>query len=199
MQSATATAKTSGLELPVPANPSQCMPFAGLLIQASAEDLSGFAPAFRRQIENSPHNSNPFLPAVDQEAAVDAWADCWDALPSDRQYDNLNRPQPPAMKWSRSSNRGPGGEAVKLPSRPQAVDAAVREATAKRNEKEAAEFKKMMADIRERREDISARNEQERIAAEIRRKQAEEQDEIKGYVRSTTSPSMKCCSLPKSC
>ena len=32
-------------------------------------------------------------------------------------------------------------------------------------------------------ERTSARNEQERIAAEIRRKQAEEQDEIKGYVR----------------
>ena len=41
----------------------------------------------------------------------------------------------------------------------------------------------MMADIRERREDIGARNEQERIAAEIRRKEAAEQDEIKGYVR----------------
>lgn len=183
-----------GPELPLPANPSQCKPFAGLMARAGSEegiplrDLSGFAPAFRKQIENSPINSNPYLPAVEQVDAVIAWADCWDALPSDRQYDNLNRPLPPSSNWSlqvlRAAQTEPTGkgETVKLPSRP-AVDATVRKAVAEKNEKEAAEFKKMMADIRERESDIKARNEQERIAAEIRRKEAAEQDEIKGYVR----------------
>ena len=185
------------IELPLPANHAQAQPFRGLLARGESgaghgqqqRDLSGFAPVFRRHIENSPQNTNPYLPAVEQTDAVTAWADCWDALPSDRQYDNLNRPVPPSRNWSRqvlaaSQTEATGkGESVKLPSKPQAVDATVRAATAQRNEKEAAEFKKMMADIRERREDISARNEQERIAAEIRRKQAAEQDEIKGYVR----------------
>ena len=184
-----------GRVLPLPESPSHCEPFAGLLKRQNLEpagraprDLSGFAPVFKKQIENSPTNSNPYLPAVEQVDAVTAWADCWDALPSDRQYDNLNRPVPPSRNWSRqvlaaSQTEARGkGETVKLPSRP-AVDATVRKATAQKNEKEAAEFQKMMADIRERREDIGARNEQERIAAEIRRKEAAEQDEIKGYVR----------------
>ena len=183
---------TGGKTLPLPNNNSQTEPFRGLLgrrVGEAERDLSGFAPAFRSQIENNPANLNPYLPAVDQVDAVTAWADCWDALPSDRQYDNLNRPVPPSRNWSRSvlaasQTEATGkGESVKLPSRPQAVDATVRAATAQRNEKEAREFQKMMADIRERREDISARNEQERIAAEIRRRQAEEQDEIKSYVR----------------
>lgn len=180
-----------GPELPLPVNPSQAQPFAGMLGRAErARDLSGFAPSFRRLLESNPlANSNPYLPAVEQVDAVNAWADCWDALPSDRQYDNLNRPVPPSRNWSRqvlaaSQTEALGkGEAVKLPSRPQAIDATVRQATAQRNEKDAKEFQKMMADIRERREDISARNEQERIAAEIRRKEAAEQDEIKDYVR----------------
>jgi hypothetical protein len=183
-----------GSMLPLPANPSQCEPFAGLLKREAVgaagrpRDLSGFAPAFRRLIENNWVNSNPYLPAVDQVDVVNAWADCWDALPSDRQYDNLNRPVPPSRNWSRqvlaaSQTEALGkGETVKLPSRP-AIDATVRKAVSQQNEKESAEFKKMMADIRERREDIGARNEQERIAAEIRRKEAAEQDEIKGYVR----------------
>ena len=185
-----------GPTLPLPANPSQCGPFAGLLkregdLEASnwpPRNLSGFAPAFRRQVENSPANSNPYLPAVEQVEAVTAWADCWDALPSDRQYDNLNRPVPPSEKWSRQVLKAAQteptakGETVKLPSRP-AIDATVRKAVSQQTEKESAEFKKMMADIRERRDDIGARNEQERIAAEIRRKEAAEQDEIKGYVR----------------
>jgi hypothetical protein len=187
--------QTEVIQLPLPANPSQCQPFAGLLkrgemgIAGRCRDLSGFSPSFRRNIENNPQNTNPYLSAVEQTDAVTAWADCWDALPSDRQYDNLNRPVPPSRNWSRSvlaasQTEATGkGEAVKLPSRPQAIDASVRAATAQRNEKEAIEFKKMMADIRERREDIGARNEQERIAAEIRRKEAAEQDEIKGYVR----------------
>ena len=184
----------NGLELPVPANPTQCQPFRGLLKRGDdhdhpQRDLSGFAASFRRQIENNWISSNPYLPAVEQTDAVTAWANCWDALPSDRQYDNLNRPIPPSYQWSAGVLRAAQteatgkGEAVKLPSRPQAVDATVRAATAQRNEKEVADFKKMMADIRERREDIGARNEQERIAAEIRRKEAAEQDEIKGYVR----------------
>ena len=183
------------LQLPLPSNPTQCRPFAGLLLRGDSQgtatrDLSGFAPMFRRNIEaSSLTDSNPYLPAVEQADVVAAWADCWDALPSDRQYDNLNRPQPPSSKWSSQvlaasqTEATEKGESIKLPSRPQAIDATVRAATAKRNEKKAQEFQKMMADIRERREDISARNEQERIAAEIRRKQAEEQDEIKGYVR----------------
>ena len=183
------------VKLPPPANPSQTQPFASLLRRAErARDLSGFNPEFIKGWGTSPLESfNEYLSPVEQADAVTAWADCWDALPSDRQYDNSepdNLP-PASRKWSRSERgckrhapRPAGkGESVKLPARPQAVDATVRAATAKRNEKEAAEFKKMMADIRERREDISARNEQERIAAEIRRKQAEEQDEIKGYVR----------------
>ena len=184
----------SGRELPQPLNPGQCQPFAGLLKRQSLvdakhpRDLSGFAPAFRRQIENTTIDSSPYLPAVEQVEAVTAWADCWDALPSDRQYDYLNRPVPPSRNWSRqvlaaSQTEALGkGETVKLPSRPT-VDASVRAATIKKNEKEAKEFQKMMADIRERESDINARNEQERIAAEIRRKEAAEQDEIKGYVR----------------
>ena len=183
-----------GPTLPLPANPTQTMPFAGLLKREGSEgikcprDLTGFAPAFRQRIESSPTNSNPYLPAVEQVEAVTAWADCWDALPSDRQYDNLNRPVPPSYNWSqqllaKAQTEALGkGETVKLPSRPT-VDATVRKAVAEKTEKESAEFKKMMADIRERREDIGARNEQERIAAEIRRKEAAEQDEIKGYVR----------------
>lgn len=179
-----------GPELPLPSSPAQCEPFRGLLGRQSGapRDLSGFAPAFRKQIENNWVNSNPYLPAVEQVDAVNAWADCWDALPSDRQYDNLNRPQPPSGNWSlqvlKAAQTEPTGkgETVKLPSRP-VVDATVRKAVAQKNEKEAAEFKKMMADIRERESDIKARNEQERIAAEIRRKEAAEQDEIKGYVR----------------
>jgi hypothetical protein len=183
-----------GPALPLPVNPSQTQPFASLLARGDrGRDLSGFAPAFRSQIENAlraggNYNSNPYSPAVEQVDAVTAWADCWDALPSDRQYDNLNRPVPPSQKWSRqvlaaSQTEALGkGETVKLPSRPT-VDATVRKAVAEKTEKESAEFKKMMADIRERREDIGARNEQERIAAEIRRKEAAEQDEIKGYVR----------------
>jgi len=185
-------------ELPLPANPSHTQPFRGLLAREDSQgsgrnhgrDLSGFAPAFRQRMEaQTLVDSNPYLPAVEQSDAVTAWADCWDALPSDRQYDNLNRPLPSARDWSTSvlkasQTEATGkGESIKLPSKPQAVDATVREATAKRNEKEAQEFQKMMADIREKRADISARNEQERIAAEIRRKQAAEQDEIKGYVR----------------
>lgn len=182
--------------LPLPNNNSQVEPFRGLLGRRLGEghrDLSGFSPLFRRQIEiatkaGDNYNSNPYLPAVEQVNAVKAWADCWDALPSDRQYDHLNRPVPPSRNWSRQilakaqTEPTAKGETVKLPSRPT-VDATVRQATSQKNEKEAAEFKKMMADIRERREDISARNEQERIAAEIRRKEAAEQDEIKGYVR----------------
>jgi hypothetical protein len=182
------------VQLPLPENPSQCEPFAGLLTGEDSgggrrlRELSGFAPAFRQRIEANPANLNPYLPAVEQVDAVNAWADCWDALSSDRQYDNLNRPVPPSSKWSRqvlaaSQTEALGkGETVKLPSRPT-VDATVRKAVGQKNEKEAAEFQKMMADIRERREDINARNEQERIAAEIRRKEAAEQDEIKGYVR----------------
>lgn len=181
----------NGLELPLPANPTQCMPFRSLLRRAPSapRDLAGFAPGFRAQIERSElTDSSPYLPSVEQVDVVDAWADCWDALPSDRQYDNLNRPQPPSKNWSegvlRAAQTEPTskGETVKLPSRP-AVDATVRKAVAQKNEKDAAEFKKMMADIRERESDIKARNEQERIAAEIRRKEAAEQDEIKGYVR----------------
>ena len=185
----------NGPELPLPSNPSQAQPFAGLLKRESSgvgsrsRDLSGFAPAFKQRIEANPlADSNPYLPAVEQVVAVTAWADCWDALPSDRQYDNLNRPLPPSQGWSRQvlaaaqTEPTAKGETVKLPSRPS-VDATVRAATSQKNEKEAKEFQKMMADIRERREDISARNEQERIAAEIRRKEAAEQDEIKGYVR----------------
>jgi hypothetical protein len=185
-----------GKELPLPANPAQVQPFRGLIARAesgaahaqSQRDLSGFAPAFRKQIENNWVNSEPYLPAVEQVDAVNAWADCWDALPSDRQYDNLNRPVPPSYHWSRGvlsaaqTEPTAKGETVKLPSRP-AIDSTVRKAVAEKTEKESAEFKKMMADIRERREDIGARNEQERIAAEIRRKEAAEQDEIKGYVR----------------
>ena len=187
------------LQLPLPANPSQCQPFAGLLARVESgdgshpRDLSGFAPSFRHRIEVNPlANSSPYLAAVDQVDAVTAWANCWDALPSDRQYRRIGESAvavPPSSTWSWSVLRASQteatgkGEAVKLPSRPQAVDATVRAATAKQNEKEAIEFKKMMADIRERREDIGARNEQERIAAEIRRKEAAEQDEIKGYVR----------------
>jgi hypothetical protein len=186
--------QTEAIQLPLPANPSQCQPFAGLLkrgevgIAGRCRDLSGFAPAFQRQIENNPQNTNPYLPAVEQMDAVTAWADCWDALPSDRQYDNLNRPVPPSRNWSRqvlaaSQTEALGkGETVKLPSRPT-VEATVRKAVAEKTEKESAAYQKMMADIRERREDIGARNEQERIAAEIRRKEAAEQDEIKGYVR----------------
>lgn len=183
-----------GPELPLPENPAQCEPFAGLIKREGSEgvirprDLSGFAPAFRQRIESSPADSSPYLPAVQQVDAVNAWADCWDALPSDRQYDNLNRPLPPSSTWSRQVLKAAQtepvgkGETVKLPSRP-AVDATVRKAVAQKNEKEAAEFKKMMADIRERESDIKTRNEQDRIAAEIRRKEAAEQDEIKGYVR----------------
>jgi hypothetical protein len=181
--------------LPLPESPSHCEPFAGLLkregsaIAGRPRDLSGFAPAFRQRLEADGFiDSSPYLPAVEQVDVVNAWADCWDALPSDRQYDNLNRPVPPSRNWSRQVLKAAQteptakGETVKLPSRPT-VDATVRKAVGEKNEKEAAEFKKMMADIRERREDISARNEQERIAAEIRRKEAAEQDEIKGYVR----------------
>lgn len=178
-----------GPELPLPANPSHCEPFKGLLLrQAGGRDLSGFAAAFRQRLETSAMTSSEYAPPVEQVDAVNAWADCWDALPSDRQYDNLNRPKPPSMEWSkgvlRASQTEPTGkgETVKLPSRP-AVDATVRKAVAQKNEKDAAEFKKMMADIRERESDIKARNEQDRIAAEIRRKEAAEQDEIKGYVR----------------
>jgi hypothetical protein len=183
-----------GPELPLPACEAQVAPFRGLLARVGlgrgpGRDLSGFAPAFRAQIERTgAFDSSPYLPAVEQVDAVNAWADCWDALPSDRQYDHLNRPVPPSRNWSRqvlaaSQTETLGkGETVKLPSRPT-VDASVRAATSKKNEKEAKEFQKMMADIRERREDINARNEQERIAAEIRRKEAAEQDEIKGYVR----------------
>jgi hypothetical protein len=187
-------AQGNGRELPLPSSPAQCEPFRGLLkraasseLQAGARNLSGFAPAFRVKIENSPV-SNPYLPAVEQVEVVSAWADCWDALPSDRQYDNLNRPVPPSGNWSlqvlKAAQTEPTakGETVKLPSRPT-VDATVRKAVGEKNQKESAEYQKMMADIRERREDISARNEQERIAAEIRRKEAAEQDEIKGYVR----------------
>ena len=180
------------IQLPLPANPTQCMPYRSLIRRAPSDgrDLSGFASVFRAQVErDGAFDSNPYSPAIEQTDVVTAWADCWDALPSDRQYDNLNRPQPPTKNWSESVLRASQteatgkGESVKLPSRPQAIDASVRAATAKQNEKEAVEFKKMMADIRERREDIGARNEQERIAAEIRRKEAAEQDEIKGYVR----------------
>lgn len=182
--------------LPLPANPSQCQPFAPLMAREDsgharhARDLSGFASSFRKLIEAGVDqaNSNPYLPPHLQVDAVNAWADCWDALPSDRQYDNLNRPIPPSRNWSRDVLKAAQteptgkGETVKLPSRP-AVDATVRKAVAQKNEKDAAEFKKMMADIRERESDIKARNEQDRIAAEIRRKEAAEQDEIKGYVR----------------
>lgn len=184
-----------GLELPLPESPSHCEPFAGLLKREGPggagrpRDLSGFAPAFRQRMEaQTLTDSTPYLPAVEQVDAVNAWADCWDALPSDRQYDNLNRPLPPSRDWSRqvlskAQTEPTGkGETVKLPSRP-AVDATVRKAVAQKNEKDAAEFKKMMADIRERESDIHARNEQERVAAEIRRREAAEQDEIKGYVR----------------
>jgi hypothetical protein len=184
----------NGPALPLPANPSQAQPFAGLLKREESpeaagqpRDLSGFAPAFRQRIESG-LNSNPYLPAVEQVDVVNAWADCWDALPSDRQYDHLNRPVPPSRDWSRQvlakaqTEPTAKGETVKLPSRPT-VDATVRKAVGEKNQKESAEYQKMMADIRERREDISARNEQERIAAEIRRKEAAEQDEIKGYVR----------------
>ena len=184
----------NGVELPLPCNPGQCEPFRGLIqrsssleLQRGARDLSGFAPAFRAKIEASPV-SGQHLPAVDQVDVVNAWADCWDALPSDRQFDNLNRPIPPSSTWSRSVLKASQtevvskGDTVKLPSRPT-VDATVRAATNDKNEKQAAEFKKMMADIRERESDINARNAQERVAAEIRRREAAEQDEIKGYVR----------------
>ncbi len=96
-----------GPVLPLPESPSHCEPFAGLLKREAVggaerpRDLSGFAPVFRRQIENNWVNTNPYLPAVDQVDVVNAWADCWDALPSDRQYDNLNRPVPPSRNWSR--------------------------------------------------------------------------------------------------
>jgi hypothetical protein len=180
-----------GPTLPLAENPGQCEPFAGLLRRSPGDrrDTSGFAPAFRAQIEREgAYDSSPYLPAVEQVDAVTAWADCWDALPSDQQYDNLNRPAPPSRNWSRQVLAGSQtealgkGETVNLPFRPT-VDATVRKAVSQQTEKESAEFKKMMADIRERREDIGARNEQERIAAEIRRKEAVEQDEIKGYVR----------------
>ncbi len=159
----------SGVELPLPANPSQAAPFAGLLkressgITGGSRDLSGFAPAFRQRMEaQTLVDSSPYLAAVEQVDAVSAWADCWDAPPSDRQYDHLNRPQPPSRDWSvgvlRAAQTEPTakGETVKLPSRPT-VDATVRKAVGQKNEKEAAEFQKMMADIRERRDDINAR------------------------------------------
>ena len=41
----------------------------------------------------------------------------------------------------------------------------------------------MMNQIREREADINARSQQERVAAELRRKEAQELDEIKAYVR----------------
>lgn len=191
--------QAEGLQLPLPESPSHCEPFAGLLKREGSagaarppRDLSNFAPAFKAQVEREgAYDSSPYLPAVEQVDAVNAWADCWDALPSNRQYKRIGNsavPVPPSRDWSRqvlskSQTEPTGkGETVKLPSRP-AVDATVRKAVAEKNEKEAAEFKKMMADIRERESDIKARNEQDRIAAEIRRKEAAEQDEIKGYVR----------------
>jgi hypothetical protein len=179
-----------GPTLPLPANPSHCEPFRGLLgRQAGARDLSGFAPTFRQRLEaNSLANNNDYLPAVEQVDAVNAWADCWDALPSNRQFDSLNRPKPPSMEWSlgvlkaaQTEDLGKG-ETVKLPSRP-VIDATVRKAMAEKTDKATREYNAMMADVRERMADTKVRNEQERIAAEIRRKEAAEQDEIKGYVR----------------
>ena len=184
-----------GPTLPLPANPGHCDPFRGLLkredsgLQAGARNLSGFAPAFRQRLESNPlANSSPYLPAVEQVDVVNAWADCWDALPSDRQYDSLNRPKPPSMEWSRQvlvkaqTETLGKGETVKLPSRP-VIDATVRKATAEKTDKATREYNAMMADVRERMADTKVRNDQERLAAEIRRKEAAEQDEIKGYVR----------------
>ena len=178
--------------LPLPTSPSQCEPFMALLQRSELKrDLSGFAPDFKQRLESVETlgvNINPYAPPTDQDLVLRAWKDCWDALPSDKQYDHLNRPQPPGPSWSKKilkkSQTEPSinSEIISLPSSPR-IDATSRAAKAKRNEKAAQEFRDMMNQIREREADINTRTQQERVAAELRRKEAQELDEIKAYVR----------------
>ena len=178
--------------LPLPNSPGQCEPFMALLKRSDHKrDLDCFAPDFRRKIESVDSlgvNTNPYAPPVQQDLVLKAWSDCWDSLPSDKQYDHLNRPQPPSHSWSKKvlkksqTEVSDNGQINSLPSSP-VIDASVRAAQVKRNEESAKEFREMMNQIREREADSKVRSEQERLADEIRRRESKELDEIKAYVR----------------
>lgn len=181
-----------GTFLPLPSSPSQCEPFMALLQRSELKrDLSSFAPDFKKRLESVESlgvNINPYAPPAEQDLVLRAWKDCWDALPSDRQYDHLNRPQPPGPSWSKkilkkSQTEPPiDSEIISLPSSPP-IDEKDRAATARRNEKASKEFREMMNQIREREADINTRSQQERLAANLRRREAQELDEVKAYVR----------------
>ena len=198
--------QNSGIELPLPQNPSQVDPYIGLLEKESAgftepaERLSGFAPLFRSQIEKSikadpQYSSAPFLPASEQTNVVLAWHSVWDALPVSRKFEKSGVPKPPSVNFSREvlsstqeEKSRDGG--IKVPTgRTEVLDAVAKQEKAAKQEKEQAAFRELMSKVRESRNEQSAINEQERIRRELRMKEEQELDEIKGGDRDETATS----------
>jgi hypothetical protein len=192
-------------ELPLPANEGQVEPYMGLLAKESsaigapmAERYAGFAPAFRQRIEagvkaDPQYNSNPFLPAAEQTNAVLAWHSVWDALPAARKFEKNGSPRPPAQKFSRAvlastqeEKSSDGG--IKVPTgRTEVLDRVAQEKKREEQERARIEHRKLMDKVRESRSQQSAINEQERVRRELRMKEEQELDEIKGYVRDYNS------------
>ena len=190
-------------ELPLPENEAQVAPYAGILSKVSepatagSERLAGFAPAFRSRIENSPFDSNPFLPPAEQTQAVLAWHSVWDALPMKRKFhssgSSKGAPRPPARDFSRAllastqeEKSSDGG--IKVPTgRTEVLDRVAQEKKREEQERARIEHRKLMDKVRESRSQQSAINEQERVRRELRMKEEQELDEIKGYVRDYNS------------
>jgi hypothetical protein len=191
-------------ELPLPENEAQVAPYVGILEKepataaAAAGRLSGFAPLFRSQIEKSvkadpQYNSAPFLPAAEQTNTVLAWHSVWDALPANRKFEKNGTPKPPSRNFSRDVLRSTQEEkssdgGIKVPTgRTEVLDQVAKQKKEEEQERARIEHRKLMDKVRESRSQQSAINEQERVRRELRMKEEQELDEIKGYVRDYNS------------
>ena len=193
-------------ELPLPENEAQVAPYVGILEKesaaaaAAAGRLAGFAPLFRSQIEkaNSPDSpdrftATPFLPPAGQTNAVLAWHSVWDALPAGRKFGKDGTPKPPSRNFSRDvlastqeEKSSDGG--IKVPTgRTEVLDQVAKQKKEEEQERARIEHRKLMDKVRESSSQQSAINEQERVRRELRMKEEQELDEIKGYVRDYNS------------
>lgn len=191
-------------ELPLPQNQGQASPYLGLIKKeqadaaASAQRLEGFSPSFRRYIQNSVgadpnYNSGPFLPAAEQTDVVLAWHSVWDALPSNRKFEKNGASKPPARDFSRDilkstqeSADSSGG--IKVPTgRTEVLDQVAKQKKAEEQEAARKAHRELMDKVREARSSQNAINEQERVRRELRMKEEQALDEIKGNVRDYNS------------
>jgi hypothetical protein len=194
-------------ELPLPANQWHVAPFVGLLAKEDpargrplAERFAGFAPAFRQRIEAAAVGdfaATPFLPAAEQTQVVLAWHSVWDALPADRKFhtggSQKGAPKPPSEKFSRevlksTQEDANSGGGIKVPTgRTEVLDQVAKQKKAEEQEAARKAHRALMDKVREARSSQNAINEQERVRRELRMKEEQALDEIKGNVRDYNS------------